>query len=85
MGSVRKYLMNGAIISAVFSGISALRHQRRSPSDWRTVLNWIAWALTLTVAIGTVRIESRQAALDSAPKSRKHDGMAHGPKPAKDS
>ncbi|MGN6444856.1 hypothetical protein [Amnibacterium sp.] len=58
MGTLRKYLLNGAIISSVFSGISALRQGRRNPTDWRTYLTWIAWALTLVVAIGTVRKES---------------------------
>jgi hypothetical protein len=58
MGTLRKYLMNGAIISSVFSGISAFRQGRRNPSDWRTYLTWIAWGLTLVVAIGTVRKES---------------------------
>jgi uncharacterized membrane protein YfcA len=67
MGTLRKYLMNGAIISSVLSGVSAIRASRKGPTDWRTVLTWIAWGLTLAVAIGTVRIESQE--LDpNAPK-----------------
>lgn len=58
MGSLRKYLLNGALISSLFSGISAFRQGRRNPSDWRTYLTWIAWVLTLIVAIGTIRKES---------------------------
>jgi hypothetical protein len=58
MGTLRKYLMNGAIISSVLSGVSAFRQTRRMDTDWRTYLTWIAWGLTLVVAIGTVRMES---------------------------
>lgn len=58
MGTLRKYLLNGAIISSVFSGISAFRQGRRNPTDWRTYLTWIAWGLSLVVAIGTIRKES---------------------------
>ena len=58
MGTLRKYLLNGAIISSVFSGISAFRQGRKNPSDWRTYLTWIAWGLTLVVALGTIRKQS---------------------------
>jgi hypothetical protein len=58
MGTLRKYLMNGAIISSVLSGVSALRQGRKNPTDWRTYVTWIAWGLTLVVALGTVRKES---------------------------
>lgn len=81
MGTLRKYLLNGAIVSAVFSGISAFRQQRNAPTDWRTYVTWVAWLLTLVVAIGTVRIESEDEA-DPARKDRPKP--AKGPKPAKD-
>ena len=74
MGTLRKYLMNGAIISSIFSGIAALRQGRKTETDWRTYLTWIAWGLTLVVAIGTIRKQSLEP-----------DAPAHsnGPKPAK--
>ena len=81
MGTLRKYLMNGAIISAVFSGISALRQQRKTTNDWRTYLTWVAWLLTLIVAIGTVRIESKD---EADPARKRLPKPAKGPKPAKD-
>ncbi|RIX28719.1 hypothetical protein [Amnibacterium setariae] len=71
MGTLRKYLMNGAIISSVLSGVSAYRQGRKNPTDWRTYLTWIAWALTLIVALGTVRKDSIDP---SAPR------VAAGPK-----
>lgn len=71
MGTLRKYLLNGAIISSVLSGVSAVRQGRKDPSDWRTYLTWIAWVLTLIVALGTVRIESQdpgRGAASAGPK-----------------
>lgn len=58
MGTLRKYLMNGAIISSLLSGLSAFRQGRKNEKDWRTYLTWIAWVLMLIVAIGTVRMQS---------------------------
>ncbi len=81
MGTLRKYLLNGAIISSVFSGLSAFRQQRSAPKDWRTYVTWIAWGMSLAVAIGTVRINSQED-VDGAPKVRSK--AAKGPKPAKD-
>lgn len=72
MGTLRKYLMNGAIISSVLSGVAAIRQGRKQSTDWRTYLTWIAWTLTLIVAIGTVRMESLDP--ENAPK------QATGPK-----
>ncbi|MFD1720047.1 hypothetical protein [Amnibacterium endophyticum] len=59
MGTLRKYLLNPAIISGMISGVSAIRAGRKGPNDWRTYLTWVAWACTLVVAIGTVRKESQ--------------------------
>ena len=58
MGTLRKYLLNGALISSLLSGISAFRQGRKNDTDWRTYLTWIAWVLTLIVAIGTIRKNS---------------------------
>lgn len=71
MGTLRKYLLNGALISSLLSGISAFRQGRKNPTDWRTYLTWIAWALTLVVAVGTIRKDSIDP---NAPK------VAAGPK-----
>lgn len=80
MGSLRKYLFNGVLVSALISGLGALRQQRKAPADWRTVLTWASWLLTLIVAIGTVRIESQRA---DEPKAKKGPEPATGPRPIK--
>jgi hypothetical protein len=81
MGTLRKYLLNGTILSALLSGFSALRHQRKEPADWRTYLTWASWVLTLIVAFGTVRIQSIET---DDPAAAGRPKPAKGPKPAKD-
>lgn len=61
---MRRYLLNGAIISSIFGGIGAVNHTRKGPRDWRLVLTWIAWALTLAIAIGTVKKEHDEQELE---------------------
>jgi hypothetical protein len=61
---MRKFLFSGAVLSAVFGGISAVRATREGPRDWRTALLWVSWAATLASAIGTVIIDAQQAELD---------------------
>lgn len=84
MGTLRKYVFNGVIVSALISGIGALRQQRRAPADWRTVLTWASWLLSFIVAVGTVRLQSLEAD-DPAPKEVKKNRRqpATGPRPIK--
>ncbi|MCU1570956.1 MAG: hypothetical protein JWR33_1697 [Naasia sp.] len=59
---MRKYFLNGAILSAVVSSVSTLRTGAAGRHDWRFYVSVVASLLTLTVAIGTVHIESRELA-----------------------
>lgn len=77
MGTLRKYLFNGAVIAALLSGVQSLRQQRGAPKDWRTYLGWLAWGMTTAVAIGTVRINSVE---ESKPRSLRKPKTATGPK-----
>jgi hypothetical protein len=58
---MRKYLFNGSMISAVFGGISALQATRQGPRDWKLILLWLSWGISLALAISTVVDESKQA------------------------
>jgi hypothetical protein len=58
---VRKFLFNGAVISALFSGFSALRATRSGPRDWRLALLWVAWAASTAIAVGNVRDNAQHA------------------------
>jgi len=62
---MRKYLFNGSMISAVFGGISALQATRQGPRDWKLILLWVSWGISLALAISTVVDESKQASIDS--------------------
>jgi hypothetical protein len=77
MGTLRKYLFNGAVLTSLLSGVQSLRQQRGAPKDWRTYLGWIAWGLTTAVAIGTVRINSIE---ESKPEALRKPKTATGPK-----
>jgi hypothetical protein len=59
---MRKYLFNGAVLGAVFGTWSVVQQSRKGPRDWRLVLSWVIWALSLVLAVGTVRQESKELA-----------------------
>jgi hypothetical protein len=61
---MRKFLFSGAVLSAVFGGVSAIRATREGPRDWRTALLWVSWAATIATAVGTVIIDAQQAELE---------------------
>ncbi|AMM21314.1 hypothetical protein AX769_15740 [Frondihabitans sp. PAMC 28766] len=58
---MRKFIFNGAVISGIFSGISALRATKSGPRDWRLALLWVSWAASIAIAIGNVRDNAEHA------------------------
>ena len=66
---MRKFLFNTSILGAIFGGITALRETIRGPRDWRTVLIWIGWGISVALAVGAVmrsNEEAEQARLEDA-------------------
>lgn len=61
---MRKYLFNGSILSAIVSSVSTIRTGQAGPRDWRFYVSVVASLLTLAVAVGTVRHESFEQALE---------------------
>lgn len=57
---MRKYIFNGPILGALFGGISALRQTIKGPRNWRTILIWIIWALSVAVTVGEVIEKNRE-------------------------
>ena len=57
---MRRFIFSSSVISALFSGWGTLQATRLGPRDWRLVLMWITWALSIAIAIGTVLDESRR-------------------------
>jgi hypothetical protein len=65
---MRKYIMNSAIIGAVFGGFQTLQATRKGPRDWRLVFIWISWIATLALAIGSVADEANDTPADKKRK-----------------
>ncbi|HXD62613.1 MAG TPA: hypothetical protein VN619_11890 [Lacisediminihabitans sp.] len=51
---MRKFIFSGTMLSAIFGGLSTVQATRKGPRDWRLVLMWISWGLTVAIAAGTV-------------------------------
>jgi hypothetical protein len=58
---MRKFIFNGSIISAIFGGLGTVQATRKGPHDWRLILMWISWGITLAIAIGTVIEQANDA------------------------
>lgn len=51
---MRKYLFNGAILSAAVSAVSVVRATAKGPRDWRLALMWASWGISVAIAVGTI-------------------------------
>jgi len=58
---MRKFILSGAVISALFGGLSVIRATREGPRDWRLILMWVSWALAVAIAIGSVIQQDKDA------------------------
>jgi hypothetical protein len=65
---MRKFIFNGAVISAAVGLWSTIQSSRSGQRDWRVVLMWINAGLSLAIAVGTVIEESKEAQINE--KSR---------------
>jgi hypothetical protein len=61
---MRKFIFSTTVLGAVVGGWSTLQQTRRGPRDWRLILMWITWALTVAIAVGTVAENQRTAELE---------------------
>ncbi|MBK5239367.1 MAG: hypothetical protein JJE28_09720, partial [Actinomycetales bacterium] len=58
-----------SVLGAIFGGITALRETIRGPRDWRVILIWIGWGISVALAVGAVvraHEEAEQARLEDA-------------------
>ena len=58
---MRKFIFNGAIVSAIFGGLGVLQTTRKGPRDWRLILMWVSWGASLAIAVGTVIEQANDA------------------------
>lgn len=51
---MRKFLFNTSVLSAAFGVIGIVQMTRKGPRDWRLVLQWLSWGMSIAIAVGTV-------------------------------
>lgn len=52
---MKKFLMNGSFISALFSGFGLIKSTISGKRDWKLALLWISWILSLVAIIAAIR------------------------------
>jgi hypothetical protein len=65
---MRKYIFNGAVISAAIGLWSTIQSSKSGVRDWRVVLMWVNAGISLAIAVGSVIQESKEAQISE--KSR---------------
>lgn len=58
---MRKYLFSGSLLGAVAGGWSIFQTTKEGPRDWRLILMWISWGLTVAIAVGTIAIQAQDS------------------------
>ena len=51
---MRKFLFNSAMIGVVAGGWNIVQATRHGPRDWRLLLTWLGWGISVAVAVGNV-------------------------------
>jgi hypothetical protein len=51
---MRRFLLSGSFLSVVLAGVSLARRTLNGPRDWRTVLMWASWVISIVLAIAAV-------------------------------
>lgn len=59
---MRKFLFNTNLLSAAFGIVGIVQLSRKGPRDWRLVLQWLSWAMSVAIAVGTV-VQDQKAVL----------------------
>ncbi|AWB86814.1 hypothetical protein [Mycetocola zhujimingii] len=60
---MRKYVMNISVLSAIAGAFSLIRTSKSAPRDWRLVLLWVGWLVTVANAVAMVSEKSDQKKL----------------------
>ncbi len=58
---MRRFLLNFGVLSSLFGAAGVVKQTISGPRDWRLILLWVAWAIGVAVAVGTVIDETREA------------------------
>jgi hypothetical protein len=57
---MRKYLLNWGVVSTALGVVSVVHTTRNGPRDWRVLLAWASWALSLAVVLTSVHDRSKE-------------------------
>lgn len=56
---MKKLLMNGGFLSSLFSGFGLVKATITGKRDWKLVLLWVSWILSLVAIIAAVNDTER--------------------------
>ena len=62
---MKRFLMNGTFLSALFSGFGLVRQTISGKRDWKLVLLWISWVISLVAVIATINDVSDEDEFDA--------------------
>ena len=51
---MRRFLLNGSFLSALFSGFGLIKSTVSGKRDWKLGLMWVSWIISLVVVIATI-------------------------------
>lgn len=57
---MRKFIFNVSVLSSLFGAVGLVKTTTQGPRDWRLILMWIAWAINVAIAVGTVVEETKE-------------------------
>ncbi len=61
---MRRYILNTSVLSAVAGAWGVVQTTRSGPRDWRLVLMWVSWGISVAIAVGTVVEEAKADRLE---------------------
>lgn len=57
---MRKYLLNTSLLGAVAGAWSVVKATKSGPRDWRLVLLWVSWGISVALAVGSIQEQTQQ-------------------------
>ena len=51
---MKRFLMNGTFLSALFSGFGLIRQTITGKRDWKLVLLWVSWIISLVAIVAAI-------------------------------
>jgi hypothetical protein len=62
--TMKKFLMNGTFISVLFSVFGLIKTTMTGKRDWKLILLWASWVLSLIAVIATINDPDADDELD---------------------